>query len=76
MKITYCITGERPAMVYSLLKYFDLGIEKIFTSFGHKLICELKKGISKEKLYRQPGAIKLAYEDAGCINVRVTKTDT
>lgn len=74
MKITYYITGERPAISKgsnSLLKYFDLGVIGVFIYFGHKMVCELEEGISEGKLLRQPEGIKLVYEDAGCINVEV-----
>ncbi len=74
MRITYYITGKRPAISKgsnSLLKYFDLGITGAFIYFGHKMTCELEKDISEEKLLRQPEGIKLAYEDAGCTNVEV-----
>lgn len=78
MKITYYITGKRPAISKQsndLLKYFDLGIEGAFIYFSHKIVCELEEGISEEKLLRQPEGIKLAYEDIGYINVSIAKEE-
>lgn len=78
MKIReFYISGLEPAygkQVNDFVKVLDLGMEGAFIPFAQKVTAQINDDVSAEQWARQPAGIKLAYEEAGCIEVVVRES--
>jgi hypothetical protein len=73
-KRMFLVSGLRPAFgkqVNDFVAALDLGISGGYVRFSHKTVITLGDGVTQDQLDRQPDAVRTAYEQSGCINVRV-----
>jgi len=73
MKKKYLVTGMRPAVSKrhnQFIEHCDLGISGAFMPFSQVATLTLKEGATEEQTKQHPEALKNAYEEAGCYDVK------
>lgn len=75
-KREFYVIGLKPAagkQMNDFIRMFDLGTEGAFIPLAGKVTILVKDDVTDDQWERQPGAIKLAYEEVGCVEVKVVE---